>query len=799
MRDIDGLHAKYPKQPVGISEYGAGAALSDHTDNPLGGPPTPYGTPARRAYQPEEYAAFVHERNYEVLASRPFVWGTYVWAMFDFGSGIRNEGDLRGVNTKGLVTFDRQTRKDPFYFYKANWSAEPVTHIVGRRYTDRAYATTDVKVYSNADGGAARRQRGAVRHADGRPVPAADVRVRTRRAPPGQERHRRARDARRGDERRRSGVDTGERRGRRTSPPASSPPASRRPTARGTGPTTSSRAARAARCSSEGAGRPGTRRRSAASPRRRDARVVRDVPGRPLPVRHPAGERQLPRRSRFRRAVEGDGRSAGACSTSKCNGSKAIAGLDVLREAGAYRTVVTRTVPGHRLERSSRGGVHAHEGRRGGVEPDDYEAVTRAGPQALPRISRFRTVSAQSRTHEQHEKQDKHEASATDRDAGATAVCGALRSWDGIDRPRMEGESSTGGWSNSRLTSSRMDLVRSTMNPTQPEQPGTRSTSGASPRIPRQCPARRWRWLALPIGVLALFYGAVGYWGSGLMIGEQPRWRGMTRGPHDFGLQAEVVSLRSLDGIPLKAWWLPAQATPRATVIIAHGIDHTRQVMLPRAAFLVRGGYNVLAVDLRGHGESGGHIASPGLLERRDLLGALRYVRSRGEHGSIALFGVSYGAVACLLAAGESPEIQAVVSDGAFPTGTDVFRNVSRYYLQVPGRKLWVRGLFAAASLPGVAGAIGFAYYLRTGVYLGSDLVSVLPAASRIVCPVLLISGERDWMVPAENARRILAALPGSRKSLVNIPNAFHDTTYSTAPLLYEKAVLTFLNSVFAK
>jgi beta-galactosidase len=150
VRDIDGLHANYPKQPVGVSEYGAGAALSDHTDNPLGGPPMAYGSPSGRAFQPEEYASYVHERTYDVLASRPFVWGTYVWAMFDFGSGIRNEGDLRGVNTKGLVTFDRQTRKDPFYFYKANWSTEPVTRIVGRRYVDRAYATTDVKVYSNA-------------------------------------------------------------------------------------------------------------------------------------------------------------------------------------------------------------------------------------------------------------------------------------------------------------------------------------------------------------------------------------------------------------------------------------------------------------------------------------------------------------------------------------------------------------------------------------------------------------------------------------------------------------------------
>jgi beta-galactosidase len=151
VRDLDGLHATYPALPVGISEYGGGAALSDHTDNPIGGPPTPYGSPSGRARQPEEYAAYVHERNYEVFASRPWVWGTYVWAMFDFGSGIRNEGDLRGVNTKGLVTFDRQTRKDPFYFYKANWNAEPTTHIVGRRYRDRAYATTDVKVYSNAE------------------------------------------------------------------------------------------------------------------------------------------------------------------------------------------------------------------------------------------------------------------------------------------------------------------------------------------------------------------------------------------------------------------------------------------------------------------------------------------------------------------------------------------------------------------------------------------------------------------------------------------------------------------------
>jgi pimeloyl-ACP methyl ester carboxylesterase len=95
--------------------------------------------------------------------------------------------------------------------------------------------------------------------------------------------------------------------------------------------------------------------------------------------------------------------------------------------------------------------------------------------------------------------------------------------------------------------------------------------------------------------------------------------------------------------------------------------------------------------------------------------------------------------------------------------------------------------------------SIVLAYYLRTGVYLGSDFVSVLPVAGRITCPVLLISGERDWIVPTEDARTILAALPGGRNRLVTIPNAGHDTTFSKAPALYKESVLSFLDSNFVK
>ncbi|MFT4174674.1 MAG: glycoside hydrolase family 2 TIM barrel-domain containing protein [Rhodocyclaceae bacterium] len=150
---LDELHAQNPTQPIGVSEYGAGAALTHHTDNPYGGRVCNRDATGltRVCYQPEEYAGYVHEKNYAAMVAKDFVYGTYVWNMYDFGSGIRHEGDIGGTNTKGLVSFDRKTKKDPFFFYKANWSKTPVTYITGRRYAKRSYAVTSIKLYSNAD------------------------------------------------------------------------------------------------------------------------------------------------------------------------------------------------------------------------------------------------------------------------------------------------------------------------------------------------------------------------------------------------------------------------------------------------------------------------------------------------------------------------------------------------------------------------------------------------------------------------------------------------------------------------
>ncbi len=126
-----------------VSEYGAGANVEHHEQNPQ--QPKTDGQ-----WHPEEWQALVHESAWAEMKKRPFVWGTFVWNMFDFTSNSRHEGGIPGRNDKGLVTYDRKTRKDAFFFYKANWSDEPTLYIASRRFTERTNAITDVKVYSNA-------------------------------------------------------------------------------------------------------------------------------------------------------------------------------------------------------------------------------------------------------------------------------------------------------------------------------------------------------------------------------------------------------------------------------------------------------------------------------------------------------------------------------------------------------------------------------------------------------------------------------------------------------------------------
>lgn len=103
----DALHARNPDRLIGVTEYGAGANIGHHEEPQLL-PPAHDGP-----WHPEEYQAYFHEQYLKQINARPYLWGTFVWNMFDFASDGRDEGDQPGINDKGLVTYDRGSKRTP--------------------------------------------------------------------------------------------------------------------------------------------------------------------------------------------------------------------------------------------------------------------------------------------------------------------------------------------------------------------------------------------------------------------------------------------------------------------------------------------------------------------------------------------------------------------------------------------------------------------------------------------------------------------------------------------------------------
>ena len=131
------FHLCFPNRPFGYSEYGAEGMPNLHSTHPHRGDHT------------EEYQAKYHEYMLRCFKRHPWMWATHVWNMFDFAADARDQGGEPGMNHKGLVTFDRKTKKDSFYLYKAWWSDEAFVHICSKRFVERTGSTATVKVYSN--------------------------------------------------------------------------------------------------------------------------------------------------------------------------------------------------------------------------------------------------------------------------------------------------------------------------------------------------------------------------------------------------------------------------------------------------------------------------------------------------------------------------------------------------------------------------------------------------------------------------------------------------------------------------
>ena len=104
-----------------------------------------------RKFFAEQYQRLYHEEVWKNIKDRQDIWCKFIWNMFDFSWTPVNRGDRPHINHKGLMTHDRKVKKDSFYFYKANWSAEPVLYILSRRNNQRTQAKVEVAVYTNLD------------------------------------------------------------------------------------------------------------------------------------------------------------------------------------------------------------------------------------------------------------------------------------------------------------------------------------------------------------------------------------------------------------------------------------------------------------------------------------------------------------------------------------------------------------------------------------------------------------------------------------------------------------------------
>lgn len=142
---LDDYHKK-ENRPIALTEYGAGGAISQHKDNIVWA----QDIDSRGARHPENYQSAAHEDIWRQLEERPYIWGKYIWCMFDFASDGRQEGDTKGQNDKGLATRER-VPKDAFYFYKSVWNPKPMLYLTEKRFTERPSLVPVIKAYSNAE------------------------------------------------------------------------------------------------------------------------------------------------------------------------------------------------------------------------------------------------------------------------------------------------------------------------------------------------------------------------------------------------------------------------------------------------------------------------------------------------------------------------------------------------------------------------------------------------------------------------------------------------------------------------
>ena len=249
--------------------------------------------------------------------------------------------------------------------------------------------------------------------------------------------------------------------------------------------------------------------------------------------------------------------------------------------------------------------------------------------------------------------------------------------------------------------------------------------------------------------------------------------------PAKYQLLYEDIKIAArFDGMLIAGWFIPADSSK--AIIIVHGRDQSRTSysgLIELAGYLHRAGLNVIMLDLRGHGQSPDAWYSFGLMERRDVEGAVDWLIQRGfGKEGIGALGFSLGAAAVIGAAAEEPKISAVVEDSGF----------AELYPILKARSYIDGGLPSFLLTPTL--------WMIQAKY-GYDLSQVRPVneiRAMTPRPLLIIHPSDDQIVPVENAKQLKTAYPEAETWILNGPE--HACAFYDYPQEYSQRVSSFFN-----
>jgi dipeptidyl aminopeptidase/acylaminoacyl peptidase len=248
--------------------------------------------------------------------------------------------------------------------------------------------------------------------------------------------------------------------------------------------------------------------------------------------------------------------------------------------------------------------------------------------------------------------------------------------------------------------------------------------------------------------------------------------------PSAYGMAGEEVSFPSRDGLTLGGWWIPAQDSPRGTIIMCPGQNGSLDKDIAQAAPLHRARFNVLMFDFRGHGRSEGQLVTIGALEQADLFGALDYLAAQQGIERVGVLGFSMGSGVTLMVAAQDQRIAALVVDGAYPRLSGLLMGYLRAQ-NIPTRLLTT----ALAWLTLVVGSMRTRYQIYRA--------NPVDLADRIKAPALFIHGDLDPFVTPAEVETVIARL-SVKTELWRVPDAGHREAYNKHPDEYNRRVVAW-------